>query len=522
MAQWPINVHPSKQIGGLLWDKADEIVKKHATEVELPAWNFSKRYRSGAEMKKHMEGRRHANHDRPARNTDEDIARFLEAGLIRQVSPDEVRSLASSFCCPEAAKLRRRWILHPVELNEASEAELHATLHDSHPHLASLLWPSTGSHMAEAVLASDGAIVLDFVSYFHQMSIDTEAAVYAAIRHDGKFYIPTTVPTGCREAPVFAQLLSVCMAREICARFPGVRIDSWIDNFRILHAGRRETEAAAREFKTLAGELGLATQGTDESFQSSYVYLGWEYNHLARTVAPSQKMRQKLRGVCTKIATADTTWGDVQSAMALTNAAALTLEPTSRFAHYSVFKYFRRRAKRASAVARCDPETPCPVWNSIIPEWVAWVARLADTRRTLAPTPSVPAARLYTDASGVGWGAMFFTVEATHVLAGPWLGSVAREHINILELRALVLATERLNINDINVDVFVDNTSALAWAGGKMPRRKVAAHLLERLSAARERRRWRVSSTQYVASAANPADVWSRMGSFVEKHSSSL
>jgi ribonuclease HI len=92
-----------------------------------------------------------------------------------------------------------------------------------------------------------------------------------------------------------------------------------------------------------------------------------------------------------------------------------------------------------------------------------------------------------------------------------WYKSTQHEHINTLELRAVFLALQRLDIRRFCiVDIFVDNTSALSWMRGKMPKKYVVCLLRQRIARCLLEKDLLLGSATYVRSEDNPADGPSR------------
>ena len=67
---------------------------------------------------------------------------------------------------------------------------------------------------------------------------------------------------------------------------------------------------------------------------------------------------------------------------------------------------------------------------------------------------------IFTDASNEGWGAHV----ASNATGGRWPGIEKQDHINVLELRAILFGLKSLcEVKDAHIRVMTDNTTALAY-----------------------------------------------------------
>ncbi len=90
-----------------------------------------------------------------------------------------------------------------------------------------------------------------------------------------------------------------------------------------------------------------------------------------------------------------------------------------------------------------------------------WWTQPANVRPGMSFHPAIPSSTLTTDASKAGWGAHWRNIQ----LSGTWSRSIARHHINSLELWAIHLALRRLrkHVKGQTVLVRCDNMSVVMY-----------------------------------------------------------
>ncbi|CUG06333.1 Hypothetical protein, putative, partial [Bodo saltans] len=146
----------------------------------------------------------------------------------------------------------------------------------------------------------------DFPWWYGQFPLPEETRGFYGFAHKNeegnvRFFVPTSVPTGSRFVPLIAQIISKClctaaireeqMQREILT-------DSCLDNNRF--AGRTQAvERVSRCFERLTVNLGMTCNQPCGSTDRIYTFLGVLYNHINQTVAISEGIRNKVKGLVT-------------------------------------------------------------------------------------------------------------------------------------------------------------------------------------------------------------------------------
>ena len=124
----------------------------------------------------------------------------------------------------------------------------------------------------------------------------------------------------------------------------------------------------------------------------------------------------------------------------------------------------------------------------------------------------------FTDASDTGWGAVIFDGNKTTILAGKWSEKERELHINEKEFLTIkkMLVEYECDMSKAEsgfrvMDLFVDNTTAGAWARDANPRDYVMSQIKQDIEQLKLHKHIIVENVAYVASLANPSDIMSRL-----------
>lgn len=344
------------------------------------------------------------------------------------------------FSLPEPEKLRRRWISFPKEQNECMQINI----------------PMTSLADIKNGILFDGAVLADIAAYYQHFKLAPNKQHYYAFRVGDTCYVLTTFPTGHSHCTGAAQTLSKALSnntRNPCCVFN--------DNFRTVGT-QEEALNDMRVIYKAAEYVGITFNDatTELRFVKEYDFLGVHCNHIAKTIALTDKSVRKLKRIEESLtANYDAlTFDDIRSILGFQIFASTVLEHQVT-PYFHIFKFFRRRAR---TVVR--PKQRVHPWKSIKLTWISW------TRELLANTPininKVARRRspciLYTDASQSGWGAVLFIDGRVYSYGNRWAEN--SRHINELEAWAVQNAlnhfSQHLQLRDITL--LVDNSSVHA------------------------------------------------------------
>jgi hypothetical protein len=146
---------------------------------------------------------------------------------------------------------------------------------------------------------------MDFAWFFGQFPMPQEVASYFALKKRvANWWIPSTIPTGARQPPIFCQLLCRAISREtLCrAKRAGVDIllsvesDEFVDNIRFVGNTCAQLNRVKEYFFEVTRDLGATVNElpSEVSPREEYTFLGIEFSHGEKCVSLSEKTRDKL------------------------------------------------------------------------------------------------------------------------------------------------------------------------------------------------------------------------------------
>ena len=236
------------------------------------------------------------------------------------------------------------------------------------------------------------------------------------------------------------------------------------------------------------------------------MFLGIRFRHDTGCVCLSEKCVEKLTLVQACFQAGFRSLEDIlwTFGVCVWASAVLGLERSSL---YYIYKFVRRRQRQ---------KTPgsLAVWPCIVDRWESWIRLLLSNQPCQVLRPRQPQYVIFTDASDDGWGAVIFDKNGNGdtIMGDHWSPIDASRHISLRELMVVRLAFSRWIQRGVSVVVFMDNTTAI----GQLRRGRSNAFLanseLRRLKMVIESKHLTITGFQYVRSAENHADYWSREG----------
>lgn len=447
--------------------------------------------------------------------SEEDVAHLVEKGLLQSCAATE--ATCKSFSVIEAAKHRRRWILWPQAFNEAEDWS-------SMREIVQL--PSLPNQLLG--VRHKCASCIDFTAFFQQMPIAESRRIFFTLRHNGKSFSATTVPTGGSRPPWIAQILTTAILECACRRCNiwDCLCQAYIDNIRVAGDHEKVVKIMKAIFD-ICQEVGITITESWQEAQplKSYCFLGVVYNHDDCTVSLSDRTKTKLRnvkGFLHPLLSQETPvlWRAIQSSLAkcLWASTVVCRAPGRELAFmYHVIKFARRRASSFAASTQ-DASVLTTIWPSVIAPWILWCEKLIDALPTTLKESdqTSPCVTMYTDASLSGYGAvmMFEGISSTpSILAAPWLGHSSKTpNINVLEIRAVRLAIQTGNFPlHSKISLFIDNTSALYSLRKERSASFGINEEIKKILSICQSKSISFESINYIKSADNPADSPSRL-----------
>ena len=296
---------------------------------------------------------------------------------------------------------------------------------------------------------------LDFSDAYFHIPINHRSRKYLGFHIKGQTFQFTALPFGLSTAPL--EFTKVVKEVKLMAQSRGIRIHQYLDDW-LLRAPCREI--CLRHTQTLLDlcrSLGWVVNMDKSELvpQQTFDFVGYHFDLSQGLVKPTQdrwrSLSQKLNLLlglecCT-----------VRQFMSLISLLTATeKQVVSGRLHMRPIQWHLK--KHWHAPESLEKVIPIPSSLHVHLRW--WL----DPAKVLSGQPLHPlqhALQLFTDASNEGWGAHF----GDYMAKGVWLESESALHINLLELKAVLLALkrfERLCCNQI-VLVCTDNTTVVSY-----------------------------------------------------------
>lgn len=373
------------------------------------------------------------------------------------------------------------------------------------------------SHYLSAVNL-ECASARDIKTSFYQIEIPAEYRKYFRFTDEnGEVYQLTRLPMGHCCAPEIMQTVTAVTAGDrgyVKPEFAvdeDIRVDVWVDNIR--YTGPEvKVKIQTSKLDQVAAHCGITWKKEDtRDAVKEYTFIGVLWNHLHRTVTPSEKIVNKINSVDLegpiRASTLESLGGRLMHASAISGVL-----PGSR-QYWFGLKNIRRIINKLNK-GKMPPEQEVKLARASRECLKLWVRDVQRVRSVLDP-PAEVGMTAFVDASMEGWGGVLFnnhTVECT-IVGGRW-GPVERGlHINQLEAIAFRNVVNVLppGIDGGRLDIFVDNTTVQGVARKKLCLRNRilndavtgAIHLLNT--------RRITYSLAWVSTLANPSDIPSRV-----------
>jgi hypothetical protein len=223
-----------------------------------------------------------------ARITQEDLNVLLSdafgPAVIREISASEVRGYVVLFTVDEEEKGRRRLICEPglnaifFEVGDFNMAPL-----------------VTPFDVFEGIEKTPGATQTDYPWFYGQLPIDEQVQAWYCFPFMGRWYCLCTVPTGARQLPFIAHVITHTICQDAAERHC-VQGLPYLDNvaFRGLASAARNAMSA---FLNISTSVGIQTGNREDAimFRTAYPFLGvWcQHGSPSTFITPSAALTYK-------------------------------------------------------------------------------------------------------------------------------------------------------------------------------------------------------------------------------------
>jgi hypothetical protein len=354
----------------------------------------------------------------------------------------------------------------------------------------------------------------DFRTGFFQIPVPRDARhLFRFVDATGRWLQLTRLPMGHCCSVEIMQTLGAAAAGHpdyVLRSFvpSGVRCDMWVDNIRFT-GSRGDVRRAMAALTTTAERYNITWKPQDSFDEStSYDYIGVRFNHEQGTVAPSNKVLDKIN---TFSFDDEVTAGDLERLVGrLMHASAIAGIYLGDF--WYPLKYARRIVNSLNRGIR-RPTTPISLPPSVQADLTVWIAAL-QTDRCMSKVVGPARFTAFVDASTTGWGGVIIdeSTNAITVMGAAWPPGESL-HINILEAKAFALTVGALPPEAAGgrIRVVVDNTTVqcVARKGHCLANRAINEHVVTTIKHLRDLNA--DFTVEWVRSADNPADAPSRI-----------
>jgi hypothetical protein len=265
-----------------------------------------------------------------------------------------------------------------------------------------------------------------------------------------------------------------------------------VDNVRFVSDSAELLVQVLHNFVDICARVGITigevTPPSRTNGQTEYVFLGLSFRQLCGVTA-GPKLGDKL----------------ARALVLLSSTEEIAIDWLAVFGVCSFVSYALGIARRESRLG----VTHARLWPSIVELWKKWVSTLLTHSFFPTDTPSTATNIVaFSDASGSGWGGVILFRGHTIIVGDTWSRRAASHDINVKETMA-ARNTLRKILEPSVIDMYIDNTSTIAWLRKKRSRVYLANAVVEEIFTTLPAN-VTVRSVSYVKSADNVADGPSR------------
>lgn len=316
------------------------------------------------------------------------------------------------------------------------------------------------------------ATSIDLSDAYLHIPLHPDAFQYLAFQVGTRRYYFVVLPFGLNSAPrVFDAVMRVL---KKWGRRVGLMIFQYLDDWLQLHFSKevlaRQTALLIRQCLSLGLLVNLSK--SEPVPTRRIVFLGDFLDFQQGYVYPSQ---ERIQAILDKVEAvtrrSDAPLYRLHSLLGLLTATEKVV-PNGRL-HYRSFQklvngHLRRGVDRFERVRL----------NALALQDLLWWIDVEHLRRGQQMAPPVPRHQLQTDASPHGWGAHF----GGEVFGDRWPAAQKGEHINCLEMRAVILSCTRLadRLRNQSVMCLIDNRTTVAYIQKQGGTRSVPLMMLTR------------------------------------------
>ena len=310
---------------------------------------------------------------------------------------------------------------------------------------------SNHNTLSRRLVAPAGMASLDLKDAYLHVPIRQNLHRFLALSCWGKLFFFRALPFGLAPAPwIFSKLMEAVLTY---LRVEGIDILGYLDDLVLWNPCKLELSRQIQRTIHLLGRLGLTINliKSSPSPSSSLTWLGVVWDAALGTWYPTPKLLSKIKASAVQLLEAKQ--GSRRQWEELCGRLAFAGQINQRAKHL---------AHPVTRLNLFDPRTgrdvrikyPSALMEALVP-WTrveSWV-----TPEVFAPPTNL--AHCWTDASKAGWGVVD---DQARCWKGRWSEEESAQHINVLELRTILLAVRLIDPRDQTLVVWSDNQTAIS------------------------------------------------------------
>ena len=295
---------------------------------------------------------------------------------------------------------------------------------------------------------------IDLKDAYYSVSITPADRKYLRFSCQGSLFQFTCLPNGLSCAPrKFTKLFKPALS---ALHLRGHVSSAYLDDMYLQGKTYRDCVDNVVDSVQLVDSLGLVTHPDKSTFNPSQrlKFLGFILNSIDMTIRLTPEKAKGLQTACHTLLTSPSpTIRDLVRVIGklVSSFPGVCYGPL----YYRSLERDKLNALRANR-GNFDKNVALSFQAVAELEW--WVDNVTESYNVL--TRDSPSYTLTTDASNDGWGAVF----GTRSTGGLWAAHEAKNHINYLELLAVVLGLQVFcqSLRDTHIRLMIDNTTAVA------------------------------------------------------------
>ena len=296
---------------------------------------------------------------------------------------------------------------------------------------------------------------IDFRDAYFHIPIHPRSRKYLRFHVKGQSYQFKALPFGLSTAPM--EFTTVVKEVKLIAQAQGIRIHQYLDDWLVRAPSKQECQVQTQALVQICQQLGwLVNLDKSELIPKQvFNFVGYQYDLQMGKVRPTQErweaLQNKINALLSKRQCQVREWMSLIGLLTATEKQVLL----GRL-HMRPIQWHLKAHWRVPEIL----EKWIPVPRSIHPHLKWWM----DPDNVLSGQPLHPlehSVQIFTDTSKEGWGAH---IEG-HMAKGVWSIPETKLHINLLELKAVLLALRQFQawVTGKIVLIATDNTTVVAY-----------------------------------------------------------